>query len=839
MIKDRFAAGNGQWERFYSRKVTTQFSGVAGSNDLGRPWPLKRACVGWITALGLLICLTAMYNCAPGAPNPNEDEDYTISMHDPRVALDGSGNAVIVYEKEYFNPDETGGYVLCGTPYKGIFSQGAELMPEVSDTTNFVQDLKHINYDVDMNASGIAAVVWANERIEGGWYYVNYYSNFYLPGTGWLGVQDVDFDNRGETTGAYIAFSPWDTPKVAIGPDGDTIAVFHEEWGDSDYYVRTALYDFSTGSWPSLSSSIGSTLQVAVPRIASDGSGNTIVVWIESSDMTMRAKRYDAVAGTWLNDEPIGDLGGIPFIVLNQSGDGAAMGNFFGISVNRYSAGGGWQGAEEIVKGGTSGDASIAVDDNGNLTVVWRTTSGIHAKRYLSSTGVWQDEEDLTNDTNIEYDPVVAMFSSGSAAAVWEYEGDIYGSRYQPGSGWSTQLIGPGSDGYPAMNPHIAGDTVRAVAAWDLGVPESSQIVRQIQTFQWGSPYALFQWSPQAPVIGSTITFDAGTSRDDDGTIVSWEWDIDNNLSIDASGVTATHSFAATGTVEVRLIVTDDDGFTDELVKEVVVTGGEPVALFTYTPKTVTAADMVDFDGGGSYDNGTILFYNWDFDNDGTTDGVGEEISYRFPAEGTYTVKLTVIDDDGLEGETTQDIEVGPGIPVPDFTWTPSSPAVGDTVSFDGSASMDYDGTIVTYEWDFDNDGKTDATGVTTDHVFGTAGSQNVSLSVTDDDGWSAALVTPVTVYSSGGDHTLEVTYETAGSGSGAIYSGPVGIDCPGDCTQDYAHGTTVTLYAYPDAGSFFEGWGGVSMCDSIGYTPDTCVIYMDEDKYITGIFVD
>jgi probable HAF family extracellular repeat protein len=61
----------------------------------------------------------------------------------------------------------------------------------------------------------------------------------------------------------------------------------------------------------------------------------------------------------------------------------------------------------------------------------------------------------------------------------------------------------------------------------------------------------------------------------------------------------------------------------------------------------------------------------------------------------------------------------------------------GALVRFDASASTDSDGSIVSYAWDFDNDGTADTTRILPRvlHTFGTAGTYPVVLTVTDDDG--------------------------------------------------------------------------------------------------------
>ena len=59
--------------------------------------------------------------------------------------------------------------------------------------------------------------------------------------------------------------------------------------------------------------------------------------------------------------------------------------------------------------------------------------------------------------------------------------------------------------------------------------------------------------------------------------------------------------------------------------------------------------------------------------------------------------------------------------------------------------------------------------------------------------------------------NTLAVTI--AGTGSGTVTSSPTGISCPGDCSEPYSVGTTVTLTATPDATSTFAGWTGDPDC--------------------------
>jgi len=90
----------------------------------------------------------------------------------------------------------------------------------------------------------------------------------------------------------------------------------------------------------------------------------------------------------------------------------------------------------------------------------------------------------------------------------------------------------------------------------------------------------------------------------------------------------------------------------------------------------------------------------------------------------------------------------------PVAAFTPPSATVGVPASFSGSASTDADGTIASYAWTF-ADGR-NATGVNAVHTFASAGTFNVKLAVTDNEGCGEAEVyTGRTAYCSGGESSV------------------------------------------------------------------------------------
>ncbi len=82
--------------------------------------------------------------------------------------------------------------------------------------------------------------------------------------------------------------------------------------------------------------------------------------------------------------------------------------------------------------------------------------------------------------------------------------------------------------------------------------------------------------------------------------------------------------------------------------------------------------------------------------------------------------------------------------PTASFIFSPTEPVVDETVTFDATASEDPDGTVVSYLWEF-GDGISD-NGTIVEHAYTTAGTYDVTLTVTDDDGLSHTTTKSVTV---------------------------------------------------------------------------------------------
>jgi PKD repeat protein len=174
---------------------------------------------------------------------------------------------------------------------------------------------------------------------------------------------------------------------------------------------------------------------------------------------------------------------------------------------------------------------------------------------------------------------------------------------------------------------------------------------------------------------------------------------------------------------------------------------GYPVANFSFSPTSGTAPLTVTFDASASYDpDGSVVGYSWNF-GDGAT-GSGRVTSHTYTSNGTFTIRLTVTDNEGKTGSTTKSITIVKvnDPPVAEFSFSPTTGIFPLSVTFDASASWDPDGSIVQYSWDF-GDGKA-GSGQVVSHPYENPGTFSVKLTVRDNNNATATKIRVIEVLS-------------------------------------------------------------------------------------------
>lgn len=160
---------------------------------------------------------------------------------------------------------------------------------------------------------------------------------------------------------------------------------------------------------------------------------------------------------------------------------------------------------------------------------------------------------------------------------------------------------------------------------------------------------------PYCGQVDTEISFDGSGSGPADA-ITSYTWDFGDDQS--GTGVTAQHSYSETGEYSVTLTVADDGNqATDTTTATVLDTPCRLQAVIevSLVPKTT---QYYRFDGSNSTSYvGEIVSYAWEF-GDGN-DGDGEVIDqYCYEEPGTYTVTLTVTDDQEETDSASQEVVV-------------------------------------------------------------------------------------------------------------------------------------------------------------------------------------
>lgn len=237
---------------------------------------------------------------------------------------------------------------------------------------------------------------------------------------------------------------------------------------------------------------------------------------------------------------------------------------------------------------------------------------------------------------------------------------------------------------------------------------------------------------------GRTCQF-SDQSTDPDGTIASRDWNFgDESTSTQANPL---KTYDSDGSYEVRLIVTDNRSARDTVTKTVTVLqpNQPPVASFTNTCTNLSCS----FSDTSTDDDGTVVSWSWDFGDGATSDS--QNPSHSYATEGTYTVTLTVMDDDGAASDppASRTVSVSPANegPTAEFTFS-----CADLVCQFSDSSSDPDGTIAAWSWDF-GDGSF-SNQQNPQHAFASKGDYQVSLEVTDNDGATGQTSQTVSVNS-------------------------------------------------------------------------------------------
>jgi PKD repeat protein len=263
------------------------------------------------------------------------------------------------------------------------------------------------------------------------------------------------------------------------------------------------------------------------------------------------------------------------------------------------------------------------------------------------------------------------------------------------------------------------------------------------------SPQAKFSAAPTSGDVILTVTFTDQSNPANDGSFIQlYEWDFgDGESVIKFDNSPFTFDYRRTGSFTPTLSVKDNlarisSKFFGPTINVNGVSNSPPSPSFKWAQTSFFPTLKVQFTDTSSDDEGPLVAWNWNFGDNQTADVQNPEHIYADP--GKYRVVLTVTDSGGLQVSGTIEITVAPpgnNPPIANFNYSQQNRKL--VIDFTDT-SADTDGTIVSWNWDFDDNST--STIQNPSHTYFSAGRYLVTLRVSDNAGKLALITKEVIV---------------------------------------------------------------------------------------------
>ncbi len=311
--------------------------------------------------------------------------------------------------------------------------------------------------------------------------------------------------------------------------------------------------------------------------------------------------------------------------------------------------------------------------------------------------------------------------------------------------------FGDGSDGTGLLTSHTfsapGSYTVTLTVTDTRGLTDQGEVEIEVYDPNLEANIEIDGQTGRAPFIAD---FDGSSST---GLITGYRWDFGDGTT--STAAKPTHIYTIPGAYIVTLTVMDSTGDQDQASLQITVnepatpSGEQPTASISPAAPTGVAPLSVLFNGTGSTSPAPpIIMYIWDFGDGNSAEAESPAHTYNTP--GIYTATLVVLDSAGQIDQfsvpvvVTTGAEPGGQSPTAVIKVEPGRGEAPLTVAFDASGSVDADGSITGYHWNF-GDGFNCSTRVCT-HTYSEPGIYNTTLMVTDNGGNTGIATTPLTV---------------------------------------------------------------------------------------------
>jgi len=232
------------------------------------------------------------------------------------------------------------------------------------------------------------------------------------------------------------------------------------------------------------------------------------------------------------------------------------------------------------------------------------------------------------------------------------------------------------------------------------------------------------------------------------GNITAWEWDFGDGMK--SALQNPVHKYANYGTKTVKLKVITDMGCNLSVSKNIDIIIA-PKSNFTASGPFCIDSD-IKFVNQTTAVNSNVASQTWDFGN-GLPSSSDQSPTSRYKAAGDYKVKLISVSSSGCADTIVKTITI---VENPEITFKDPGSCVNDMVQFEAIAVK---GNFVKWQWDF-GDGLNDLPqdlGQRPTHKFNAAGTYDITLVATTDQGCSTVFTKQISISGSNPNAIFEV----------------------------------------------------------------------------------
>ncbi|MEJ2241419.1 MAG: PKD domain-containing protein, partial [Candidatus Bathyarchaeota archaeon] len=336
-----------------------------------------------------------------------------------------------------------------------------------------------------------------------------------------------------------------------------------------------------------------------------------------------------------------------------------------------------------------------------------------------------------------------------------------------------------------------------------------------------------------------------GNNSTDNIQITDYTWTVDGENQ-QLNGLNPQYIFHSPGNYNVSLEVTDAAlNSAYDSINIVVNDVTQPTAN-AGDDVVVNQDELVNFDGSNSLDNVEVTSYVWEFDDNLRQVLHGMTTSYSFASPGIYEITLTVED---AKGNFDTDVLL---VTVLDTAWPVANAGPDQIIDanswgvFDGSASSDNVG-IESFTWTFMDGSLQILQGMNPRYYFEIPNNYEVTLTVTDAEGYSSNDTIMVVVRDSTAPNIEVENYQNAIEDNPILFDASKSYDnigivdfswSFGDNTFENSSGSIVE-HIYSEPGIYNVELRVKDFTGNVNSTIITLVVHRDTDGDLLADYLD